>query len=65
MHVTPIQQLWFLSRDVYPVLEAVSKGYLYDLGDSDLDDEQPITVRITLGDYRRAVRLKRDFELQP
>jgi hypothetical protein len=34
---------------------AIIKGYNYDPGDSDLDNEQPISVRMTLGDYRRAV----------
>jgi len=55
--VTPQQQLGFLSRDVLPVLESVVSGYVYDPGSSDLDDEQPIHVRMTLGDYRRAARL--------
>lgn len=34
---------------------AIIKGYNYDPGDSDLDNEQPISVQMTLGDYRRAV----------
>ena len=50
----------FLSKDVLPLLQAVSKGYAYDPGDSDLDDEQPIWVRLTLGDYRRADRLRHE-----
>ena len=57
MKVTPEQQIGFLQRDVFPLLEAVRYGYEYDPGDSDLDDEQPISVSITLGDYRRASRL--------
>lgn len=52
------QQLRFLSRDVLPVLVAVCNGYQCDPGTSDLDDEQPIAVWMTLGDYRRASRLK-------
>ena len=35
---------------------AVVVGYDYSPGDSDLDDEQPIHVRMTLGDWRRASR---------
>jgi hypothetical protein len=59
---TPQQQLWFLARDVLPVMGAVTKGYDYNPGCSDLDDEQPIWVRMTLGDYRRASRLKYELE---
>lgn len=39
------------------VLEAVKAGFSEDPGTSDLDDEQPIHVSMTLGDYRAAVRL--------
>lgn len=34
--------------------EAIVAGYTYDPGSSDLDNEQPIVVRMTLGDYRKA-----------
>lgn len=65
MRASDKQQLGFLIRDVLPALLAVSQGYSYDPGDSDLDDEQPIWVRITLGDYRRvsklALELANDF----
>lgn len=57
MKVTAEQQLGFLGRDVAPLLKAVKDGYTYDPGSSDLDDEQPINVRLTLGEYRRACRL--------
>ena len=53
----PEQQLRTLSRDVLPVLKAILAGYDYNPGSSDLDDEQPINVRMTLGVYRRADRL--------
>ena len=36
-------------------------GYTYDPGSSDLDDEQPITLRITLGDYRELRHLAADL----
>jgi hypothetical protein len=62
MLTTSEQQLGFLSRDVLPVLQSVCAGYKYDPGSSDLDDEQPINVRMTLGDYRRASRLKHELE---
>jgi hypothetical protein len=39
------------------VIKAVVAGYDYDPGSSDLDDEQPIHVQMTLGDYRKAKRL--------
>ena len=32
----------------------IRAGYKTDPGTSDLDDEQPIAVWMTLGDYRRA-----------
>jgi hypothetical protein len=38
------------------VLEAVVAGYDYNPGDSDLDNEQPIHVRMTMGEYRKSVR---------
>ncbi len=62
VRATAEQQLGFLVRDVLPVLKAVTAGYVYDPGSSDLDNEQPIHVRMTLGEYRRASRLK--FELE-
>lgn len=34
----------------------VLAGYDYNPGDSDLDDEQPIHVRMSLGDYRKLKR---------
>lgn len=52
----------FLTREVAPIIREVVQGYDYDPGDSDLDDEQPITVRMTLGEYRRARRVL--FELR-
>jgi hypothetical protein len=62
MRVTAKQQLGFLGRDVPPLLEAVCNGYNYDPGDSDLDDEQPIRVIMTLGEYRRSVRLRHELK---
>lgn len=41
-------------------LRAVVNGYSYTPGDADLDDEQPIHVSITLGDYRRIRHEVRD-----
>lgn len=54
---TPEQQLRVLADNVQPLLDAVVDGYSYDPGSSDLDNEQPIHVRMTLGDYRRASNL--------
>ncbi len=52
-----------LIRQHDAVLQAVAKavvdGFTYDPGHSDLDDEQSISVRMTLGDYRRAMRMAR------
>ena len=62
MKVTAEMQLHFLERDITPLVHAVVKGMNYDPGHSDLDDEQPIHVCITLGDYRRAHRLLYQLE---
>lgn len=61
MRATDEQQLRFLTNDVLPVLEAIVEGFVYDPGHSDLDDEQPIHVRMTLGDYRRARRINAEL----
>jgi hypothetical protein len=42
--------------DALELLKRVAAGYDYNPGDSDLDDEQPIHVSMTLGDYRRIRR---------
>ena len=60
--VTAEQQLGFLVRDVTPLVRAVVQGMTYDPGHSDLDDEQPIHVSMTLGEYRRARRLLYELE---
>ena len=62
MKVTPEQQLRFLARDAMAPLLAIVNGYTYDPGSSDLDNEQSINVRMTLGDYRHAARLMRELE---
>jgi hypothetical protein len=62
MKVTIEQQFGFLVRDVTPLVRAVVNGMDYDPGHSDLDDEQPIHVSMTLGDYRRAARLLHELE---
>jgi len=62
MKATTEQQLHFLIRDVKPLIRAVKEGMDYDPGHSDLDDEQPVHVRITLGEYRSARRLLYELE---
>lgn len=57
MKATPEQQLGFLARNTAPILRAIVNGYDYNPGDSDLDNEQTIHVRMTLGDYRAAALL--------
>ncbi len=44
-------------RDINQVLSAVVNGFTYDPGHSDLDNDQPINVRLTLGQWRVANRL--------
>ena len=46
-----------LGEEVIHFLDTFLQGYTYDPGDSDLDNEQPIHVTATLGDYRLAVFL--------
>jgi len=41
-------------NDISLLIQAVCLGYEYNPGSSDLDDEQPIHVSMTLGDYRKA-----------
>lgn len=40
------------------LIRAVVAGMEYDPGHSDLNDEQPVWVRLTLGDYRLACQLR-------
>ncbi len=47
------------------VLKAVVAGMDEDPGHSDLDNEQPIHVSMTLGDYRRAQSLLYELERKP
>ncbi len=55
------EQLWEMQQqiqhDVKPLVKAITEGFDYDPGHSDLDNDQPITVRMTLGDYLLACRL--------
>ena len=44
-------------RAAVSFLQIIVDGFTYDPGHSDLDNEQPISVRMTLGDYRRASNL--------
>ena len=61
---TDKQQLHCLERNVLSIVEAIVNGMVYDPGHSDLDDEQPINVRMTLGDYRAASRLLYELKRQ-
>jgi hypothetical protein len=45
------------TEDLFSLIKAVHDGFTPDPGTSDLDNEQPITVRMSLGEYRRAERL--------
>ena len=47
------------------LVQTIVSGFTYDPGHSDLDDEQPIHVRMTLGDYRAACRLGTQAESEP
>lgn len=47
-----------MSDSTQHLIRAVVAGFTYDPGHSDLDNEQPITVQMTLGDYRLACALR-------
>jgi hypothetical protein len=51
------KRLRSISNNLFAVARAVAYGFTSDPGTSDLDDEQPIDVRMTLGEWRKARRL--------
>lgn len=44
---------------LYELLKRVAEGSIQDPGESDLDDEQPVYVELTLGEVRLARQLIR------
>jgi len=42
-----------MTNTLFKALEAVENGFDNNPGISDLDDEQPVWVRMSLGDWRR------------
>ena len=51
------KRLRSISNNLFAVARAVAYGFTSDPGTSDLDDEQTIDVRMTLGEWRKARRL--------
>lgn len=49
-------------RVLLRLLDHIVEGFVYDPGHSDLDNEQPISINITLGDYRMASALRWDIK---
>jgi hypothetical protein len=41
------------STELEKAAKAIRDAFTYDPGHSDLDDEQPIHITVTLGDWRR------------
>ena len=41
-------------RHLNPLLRKVATASVYDPGETDLDDEQPVSLTVTLGDVRKA-----------
>jgi hypothetical protein len=41
------------STELAKAAKAIRDAFTYDPGHSDLDDEQPIHITVTLGDWRR------------
>lgn len=56
------EQLNILVRNVLPILRSVVAGFEPDPGTSDLDNEQPLNVRMDLGTYRKARALAYELE---
>jgi hypothetical protein len=48
-----LHDLLVIARDAHKLMTEVKAGFEYDPGHSDLDNEQPIHVTITLGAYRK------------
>lgn len=44
-------------HQINPLLRKIAAASVYDPGETDLDDEQPVNLSITLGDVRTARRL--------
>jgi hypothetical protein len=44
------------------LIQVIVSGFTYDPGHSDLDDCQPIHVRMTLGEYRAACKVNAEVE---
>jgi len=53
-------QKWLIRA--VPLIHAIVEGMDYDPGHSDLDDEQPIHVSMTLGEYRKARMLSWELD---
>jgi hypothetical protein len=51
----------YVAHEARHIINAVCLGFNADPGHSDLDDSQPITIRLTLGDYRRALRIRAEL----
>lgn len=62
LKVTAEQQTRFLARNAVTVLAPFLAGFVPDPGTSDLDDEQPIWIHATLGEYRKARNFMRHLE---
>lgn len=54
-----------MHKKLLSLARAIRHGFTPDPGHSDLDDEQPINVSITLGDYRTACILLTLVEAPP
>ena len=55
-HHAAKERLEAAAPELLAMLHCLTDGFDYTPGHSDLDDEQVEHLRITLGDYRRALR---------
>ena len=53
-HAADIAHLLSANEALANLLQPFVNGFVSDPGTSDLDNEQPITVRVLLGDWRKA-----------
>ncbi len=51
----------WISKSIEMIVKAVRDGFESDPGTSDLDDEQPVHVRVELGVWRRAGMVAREM----
>ena len=60
-----VADIAYALRSLEILATAIVKGFETDPGHSDLDNEQPINVSMTLGDYRKARNVLHALKAKP